>query len=76
MIQGFVRSAKRSDLSVTVAQFWEPNQKYADQTVRTTEQWKPFKIPLNAPNDMAAELILTVASDSVVDISGVTVVKE
>jgi hypothetical protein len=76
VVQGWVRSSKRSDLGVAIAQFWEPNQKLVDQNLRTTEQWKQFKVPMNAPNDFAAELILTVFGDNVVDVAGVTVVKE
>jgi WD40 repeat protein len=76
MIQGWARSAKRSDFSITVSQFWEPNQKFVEQGVRTTEQWKAFKIPFNALNDFAAELLLTVAGESTVDIAGVVVTRE
>ncbi len=79
VVEGWVRSVKKSNLTVTVQQFGEPDRsepykKFVDnKSVPTTPEWKPFKVPFTAAEDFAAELLLTVPSDGSVDIAGVIV---
>jgi hypothetical protein len=75
-IEGWVRSARRTDVYIGARQFNEPFEKFAEQSLRTTEQWKPFKIPLAPGKDFAAELYLVVPADGSVDIAGLTVKAE
>ena len=72
-VEGWVRSAKKTDLTVTFRQFGEPYEKFVELTVRTTPEWKRFKVPFIPGKDFAGELLLTLPSDGSVDIAGVIV---
>ncbi len=73
VIEGFVRSDTLSDLTVIGRQFIEPYEEYGKQFVRTTKEWKPFKITIDPRKDAAAEAVLGVGTDAVVDVAGVKI---
>ncbi|MBI5773259.1 MAG: PD40 domain-containing protein [Verrucomicrobia bacterium] len=72
-IEGWVRSAGRADLGVSARQFIEPFQKFQDQNVRTTADWKAFKVQFTPTQDFAADLVLSISTGGAVDIAGVTI---
>ncbi|MFN7137952.1 MAG: TIR domain-containing protein [Limisphaerales bacterium] len=76
VVEGWVRSATKTDLSVVLNQFVEPFQKYREQTVRTTPQWKPFRIQFTSSQDIAAELRLLQSSGGSVQLAGVNIRQE
>ncbi|MBA4148460.1 MAG: TIR domain-containing protein [Verrucomicrobia bacterium] len=76
VVEGWVRSTTRTDLNVVLNQFVEPYQKYKEQVVRTTAQWKPFKIQFSSSHDVAAELRLLPSTSGAVQLAGVIVRQE
>jgi hypothetical protein len=72
-VEGMVRSTKRSYADLVVKCFYEPQDKIAQQTLNTTENWKPFSFTFTAPRDFAEELLLMVPTDGVIDIANVTI---
>jgi WD40 repeat protein len=73
VVEGWVRSATRGELNVVLAQFLEPYQKYKEQVVRATPDWKPFKIQFSPTTDVAAELRLLQSAGHVVHLAGISV---
>jgi WD40 repeat protein len=76
VVEGWVRSAKRQEITLAIRQFFSPFDKFAEQSLRTTEQWKPFKVNVAPGKDFAAELAFTLPPDYTVDIAGLTVREE
>jgi WD40 repeat protein len=75
-IEGWVRSLAKSDLTVALCQFVEPNEKIKEQTIRTTSEWKPFKIQFTPQQDTAAELRIYELAGAAVDVAGINVRQE
>lgn len=75
-VEGFYRSSKTTDLSVVARQFLPPNEEFAKQTFRSTGEWKPFKMPIKVPRDLAAEVIVFVPTDGVMDLADVRIHSE
>jgi hypothetical protein len=71
-LEGWARSAKKSEVTVSARQFYEPFERLAETTVRTTEQWKQFRVPIAPGKDFAAEVHILLPSDNTVDLAGVT----
>ena len=71
-----LRSAKRSDVVVQLRQFLDPYEKHLDQIVRTTAEWKKFKLTVTATKDFAADLILQLSADASVDFADIVVNEE
>lgn len=75
-IEGWLRSANRADLTVLVSQFVEPSQKYREQIIHSTAEWKPFKIQFSPTQDIAAELRLLAPVGGAVQLAGVSIKTE
>ena len=75
-VEGWIRSPSKSDVSIVVSQFIEPFQKYKEQTVHTSTEWKPFKIQFSPTQDIAAELRVLGQSGAHVQLAGCTVTTE
>jgi hypothetical protein len=73
VIEGWVRSASKSDLNVIVGQFIAPYERYKEQVVRTTPEWKPFRIQFTPTQDIAAELRLLENSGATIQVAGLIV---
>ncbi len=72
VVEGWVRSANKTDLVVSVRQIVEPFQKYQEQVQKTGAEWSRFQIRLNPTQDYGAELVLS-QSGGPLDIAGVVV---
>ncbi len=72
-IEGWVRSIVKSDLTIALCQFVEPNEKLKEQTIRTTPEWKPFKIQFVPLQDTAAEVRIYELAGASVDVAGITI---
>ncbi|MEW6307421.1 MAG: hypothetical protein AB1705_28555, partial [Verrucomicrobiota bacterium] len=75
-IEGWIRSDKVMSLTVTAKSIAGPVEKYAEQFVRPTPEWKKFRVPINALKDVGGEVMLQVPAGTNVDIAGVVVVAE
>ncbi len=73
VVEGWVRSATKTDLNVVLNQFVEPYQKYKEQVIHTTPEWKPFKVFFSSAADIAAELRLQQSTKGAIQLAGVTV---
>ena len=72
IVEGWTRSSTRDDFSIGLNQFIDPYQKYKEQIVHTTSEWKPFKLSFSPLQDIAAEVRLTFSPGSTIQIAGVT----
>ncbi|MDB6024037.1 MAG: repeat-containing protein, partial [Verrucomicrobiales bacterium] len=75
-IEGWARSESKSDLTVALCQFIDPNEKLKEQVFRTTPEWKPFKLQFIPQQDVAAELRIYEIAGAAVDIAGIKVREE
>lgn len=73
VVEGFVRSETSSDLTVAGQQFIEPFEEYGKQFIRTTREWKSFKVTIEARKDLAAEVVLLVGTDAIIDVADIKV---
>ena len=73
VIEGWVRSPIKSDLGVTIAQFVDPAQKYREQLVRTTPEWKRFRIQYTPTQNIASEVRLFANTGAHLQVASVTV---
>jgi hypothetical protein len=73
LITGWARSPFKSDLTFQLSEIIEPHRTYSEQTVRTTSEWKQFKLSFNAPCDLAAELVICEPSGASVHFSAIAV---
>jgi hypothetical protein len=75
-IEGWVRSALKSDLTVALCEFISSNDKLKEQTIRTTPEWRRFRIQFTPPQDTAAELRIYQGEGASVDVAGITLKEE
>jgi WD40 repeat protein len=75
-VEGWVRSATKSDVSVVILQLIEPRQKYKEQVVHTTPEWKSFKVQFGPSQDIAAEIRLLASAGGTVQLAGVSIKSE
>lgn len=75
-IEGWVRSPNKSTVTIIASQFVDPGQKYKEQPVHGTPEWKQFKVQFVPVQDIAAELRLQLVAGSNVQLAGISVKKE
>jgi WD40 repeat protein len=73
VVEGSVRSEAASDLTVVARAVVEPYDELGKQFIRTSREWKTFKIAIDARRDTGAEVVLQVATDGLVDVADVRV---
>lgn len=69
-LEGWVRSPGRSDLGVSFVKFLEPQTTILSDTIRTTEDWKRFRVSVSHAEMLAGEVVLQVPSNATVDVAG------
>jgi WD40 repeat protein len=73
VVEGFARSSQGSEFQAVAREFVEPFEEHAKGFTRASAEWKAFKIELPVRKDVAADILLQVATDARVDLAGVRV---
>jgi WD40 repeat protein len=73
VVEGLVRSAAKTDMTVTIRQTLDPFTGLQVQQQRSTPEWTRFTISYNPSLDVAAEVIFSQPTGTSIDIAGVVV---
>ncbi|MBI3875341.1 MAG: carbohydrate binding domain-containing protein [Verrucomicrobia bacterium] len=70
-VEGWVRSAQKSDFKVGIRQIGDPYEFYHEQELATAIEWKPFEFAFTPDTDHEGVVMFVMPNAGTVDLAGV-----